>query len=182
MLGRYLETKGALCLMHFYQSAARYQEARFNHDVERLSESTMLFERYISRNAEDKIALPEPIRCDIVKHLLRGKQTIYALAAKWALHSICAEHWSEFKREVYTAAMVDDPSEGRRDSQLLGQNTLGSVQITSMEDGSISQAAPALAEDNTGTNENSLNSIPMHNSSTPKAHATPTAHTAAAAA
>jgi hypothetical protein len=161
LLGRYLESKGLLPLMYFYQSATRFQEARFNHDVERLSECTMLFERYVSRNAEDKITLPEPIRRDIVRQLLRGRQTIYAVAAKWALLSICADHWACFKSEVNAAITEEDRQEV---SRLAGQvfTTMGSVQFTSLDDGSVTlAAAPAgAAAEHTGTSENSLNSAP----------------------
>jgi hypothetical protein len=167
LLGRYLESKGALAVMYFYQSATRFQEAHFNHDVERLSECTMLFDRYISRNAEDKIPLPEMIRKDIVKQLLRGKQTLYAVAAKWAVHSLCAEHWGEFKREVNAGAAEDATEAGgasaaeRAAAQGQMVTTMGSVQFTVADDGSL--ALPVNSEGSAVTSENSLNTIPAKN-------------------
>lgn len=153
LLSRYLSTRGVLSLMHFYQSASRFQEAHFNHDVERLSECTMLFERYISRNAEDKVALPEPIRRDIVKQLMRGKQTIYSLAAKWVIHNICSDHWGDFKKEVNANAESAQVAGGSVDGHGV---TVGSAQITAADEGSFH--LPAMAD---YSSDNSLNSDPQ---------------------
>ena len=65
--------------MHFYQSATRYQEAYFNHDIERYTECTLIYNRYLQRNSENKIYLPEPIRLQIVHTLLRGNQNIFSI-------------------------------------------------------------------------------------------------------
>ncbi len=92
--------------MHFYQSATRYEEAHFNHEVERVSECTMIFERYISRNADEQVDLPASIRSTIVKQLFRGHQTLFSVAAEWAINHLCANYWALFTSEVNANASV----------------------------------------------------------------------------
>lgn len=48
-LSRYLKLHGKSSLMHFTQSAYRFQEAHFNNDMERIAQCSSIFERYIAR-------------------------------------------------------------------------------------------------------------------------------------
>jgi hypothetical protein len=94
-----------IALMHFYQSVCRFQEAQYQNDSERNHESTLIFYRYISRNSDEQIDVPEHFRKHIIKNLFRYEQDIYHDAADWCLRHLCTDYWLNFKNEVIKATI-----------------------------------------------------------------------------
>jgi Regulator of G protein signaling domain len=100
ILGKYLEAQNTLEVMHFYQSTYRFQEAHFENDMERIAECNAIFDRYISRNADEPLSLPDNLRQSIVRHIIRCPQTIFTEANEWAIKQLCDVHWTAFKVNI----------------------------------------------------------------------------------
>lgn len=95
-------------LMLFYQSATRYQEAQYLHDGERIYECAMIYGRYICRNSNDFVALPENLRKSITKNLFKGSQEIFSDAIGWVLETMVTQYWQEFKTTVFAQRKSED--------------------------------------------------------------------------
>jgi hypothetical protein len=108
---RYLEESGMLSVMHFYQSACSYQMAKFRNNLERIAACQSIFDRYISRNSDDLIGLPDVVRTEIVTGLLEASPTLFKRAAEMAFEFMHSPHWKIFKNKVYEKALLTiDPS------------------------------------------------------------------------
>lgn len=98
VFGRYLEEhNGDISYMHFIQSVLRYKDAKFSHDVDVIVECSNIFERYISRNAIERVLLPSEISNNITKLMFQADQRIFNEALDWVLRRLCTDIWPKFK-------------------------------------------------------------------------------------
>ena len=100
LFGDYLETRCKLSYMQFSQSALRFQESSYSNDMERAIDCSNIFDRYISRNAEDAVALPEDIKLKIVRNHFRGSKLLFSEALDWVLDLLYSNYWIFFKDEI----------------------------------------------------------------------------------
>jgi len=108
IFGSYLETHDKLPLMNFFQSASRFSSATFRHDMERIADCTSIFDRYISRNSDEQIGLPDGLRLEIVRQLFRSPLTIYTAAASYVAHVLLG-FWLDFKEQVLNGQPAGPP-------------------------------------------------------------------------
>jgi len=113
IFGAYLESHDKLPLMHFFQCATHFANTAFRNDMERVGECTCIFDRYISRNSEEQVGMPDAIRQEIVRFLFRSPKEIFDSAALWVLQVLFDQFWTSFKSQVLaqtqgiTAALLD---------------------------------------------------------------------------
>lgn len=108
IFGSYLETHDKLPLMNFFQSASRFSSATFRHDMERITDCTSIFDRYISRNSDEQIGMPDGLRLEIVRQLFRSPLTIYTAATSWVVQELLG-FWLDFKEQVLNGQTVGTP-------------------------------------------------------------------------
>lgn len=106
IFGRYLEGKGRLSMLHFYQSAVSFQSAKYRNDLERIAAARSIFDRYVSRNSDEFIGLPNDMRAEIVTGLLVAPSLLFKDAADVSFAYIHDHHWAHFKRHVYNKAVT----------------------------------------------------------------------------
>jgi len=100
VFAEFLESRGKLSYLQFCQSVLRYQETLYTNDMDRAIDSSNIFDRYISRNAENIITLPDSIKVSIIKNIFRGSQFLFSEALDWALDLLYNNYWLTFKSEI----------------------------------------------------------------------------------
>ena len=105
--GHYMHKKGALSVLQFYLVTYAYQNSLNRNHFEQIAESTSIFDRYISRNSDDHIGIPDDIRSDIVCDLCRASPYLFKAASEWTFQKIHDVYWLPFKEEVYAKAKID---------------------------------------------------------------------------
>mmetsp|Transcript_23536 Transcript_23536/g.39976 ORF Transcript_23536/g.39976 Transcript_23536/m.39976 type:complete len:965 (-) Transcript_23536:251-3145(-) len=103
VFGEYLSAEHQeLPLMHFCQSAIRYQEtARFLPDsLCEITECTNIFERFLSRNAVERMKLPEAITRDIPRLMFQPDAHLFTEALQFVLRYLAQHRWKGFKRAI----------------------------------------------------------------------------------
>jgi len=96
----FLETRSKLSYMQFSQSVLRFQESSYSNEMDRAIDCSNIFDRYISRNAEDYVAVPEDIKLKITKNQFRGSQLLFSEALDWVLDILFTSYWVPFKNEI----------------------------------------------------------------------------------
>lgn len=112
IFGAFLESHDKLPLMYFYQSTARFASTTFFHSMERISESSNIFDRYISRSSDEQVGLPEPLRSDIVRMLFKSPLDIFSKASLWVLQTLYDDYWTVFKMQVLSHAVDEGDGDG----------------------------------------------------------------------
>lgn len=100
VFAEFLESKGKLSYLQFCQSVLRYQESLYTNDMDRAIDSSDIFDRYISRNAENIITLPDPLKVAVVKNIFRGSKFLFSDALDWVLDLLYNNYWLPFKSEI----------------------------------------------------------------------------------
>ncbi len=107
ILGRYLAEQSKLSLMYFYQSALSFQAARFRNELERIAAARQIFDRYVSRNSDEFIGLPNDMRADIITGLMQASSLLFKEAADVTFVYLHDNHWKAFKHQVYRKGVAD---------------------------------------------------------------------------
>jgi hypothetical protein len=113
VFGQYLDmvANESVC-MHFYQAILLYKEDLHIvgasgcccHEMERIAQCTLIFEKYLSKRSSAMRTLPRAIHTDIVKNMLRPDVAIFDKAEAWVLSYLCEHRWGPFKSEIMERA------------------------------------------------------------------------------
>ena len=97
IFGSYLQRYDDISLMYFCQSCLRFKEAIFPADIDRINSAGAIFERYLSRNAEEQVSIPEDVRKRLMHDLFSAPQSLYLEATDLILKHTCTKYWEPFK-------------------------------------------------------------------------------------
>ena len=102
-----MEDNCSSALVHFYQAACTFQITKYRNSLERVAVCRDIFDRYISRNSDDLIGLPENIRAEIVAGVTNAPSYLFRNAAEITFQYMHDVHWNRFKQIVYEKAVRD---------------------------------------------------------------------------
>ena len=159
--GRYLEEHGNMeSVMKFYQSACSYQTARFRNSLEKIAACQSIFDRYISRNSDDLIGLPDTVRTEITTGLLEVSPAVYKRAADMAFEFMHHPHWKAFKSTVYdyTLESMDPHEAAMLETMTEAAATTGSTAATTTSPKAADGAAACAAATGDSTDDDELTS------------------------
>lgn len=100
VFANFLDERGQLPYLYFYQSASRFKEGMFEFDMDRIVQSSYIIDRYIARNAPTQISIPEFVRLRVLKNRFQSPQDMFIEAADWVLHYLCTYYWVKFQEEM----------------------------------------------------------------------------------
>lgn len=116
----FLEARGQLSYLYFYQSTSRFKEGIFEFDMDRIVQSSYIIDRYIARNAPTQISIPEFIRLRVLKNRFQAPQDMFIEAADWVLHYLCTYYWVKFQEEL---SKIPNPGDYKEHPSSLRLNT-----------------------------------------------------------
>lgn len=123
-LEKYLQGQSpvAMSLVCFYRVSWAFQQNKFRNKFEQITESCSIFDRYISRNSDEQIGVPDSLRQSVASGLFLNSPFLFKAASDWAFEQVHDSHWKAFKAEVIArakaellAAKLDSGDDSRND-------------------------------------------------------------------
>jgi hypothetical protein len=109
-LESYLQTKGgpvAPALLRFYLTSWSFQHNSFRNKFEQSAECCSIFDRYISRNSDEHIGVPDAIRKTVASELFLTNTLVFRASSDWAFDRVYSQHWKPFKAAVLSRARAE---------------------------------------------------------------------------
>jgi hypothetical protein len=105
---RYMEEYCSVSLVHFYHVGNSFQSCKYRNSLEQVAACRGIFDRFVSRNSDELIGLPDTMRAEIVAGLMQASSFLFKNALDLTFQFMHDLHWSRFKCLVYDKAASMD--------------------------------------------------------------------------